>query len=424
MSINTDILKDLESRGLLYQTTDRETLKKRLAAGPITLYIGFDPTADSLHVGNLIAILGLRRFQMAGHSPIAVVGGGTGLIGDPSGKISERTLNSEKVVDEWTEKIKNQLEKFLDFDSKKNPAQIVNNHKWLSDIKVIEFLRDIGKHFSVNNMISKESVKSRLKAGISYTEFSYMILQSYDFLELYRNYKCEMQAGGSDQWGNITAGADLIKKITGGQAYGLTFPLVTKSDETKFGKTEAGTIWLDPKKTTSYQFYQFWINTDDNDVIKFIKYFTFLSEDEIFDLEEKTKKAPEKREAQAVLAKEVASLVHGEKEMLKAEKISQALFYGNLKDLSEKEIEEGFKDIPSKIIQNKNEIKLAEIILASGAVASKRQAKEDIKNGAISVNGENFTDTDKKIPASERLFGKYIIIRKGKRNYFLVKWTT
>ena len=361
---------------------------------------------------------------MAGHIPIAVVGGGTGLIGDPGGRNSERGLNPKKLVDEWTEKIKNQLEKFLDFDSKKNPAKIVNNYDWLSKLETIEFLRDIGKHFSVNNMISKESVKSRLEAGISYTEFSYMVLQAYDFLELYRNYKCEMQAGGSDQWGNITAGVDLIKKITGGQTYGLTFPLVTKSDETKFGKTEAGTIWLDHKKTTPYQFYQFWINMDDNDVIKFIKYFTFLSKDEIIYLEEKIKKAPEKREAQRVLAKEVTSLVHGEKEMLKAEKISQALFYGNLKDLSEKEIEEGFKDVPSKIIQNKNEIELAEIVLNAGASPSKRQAKEDIKNGAISVNGENFTDTDKKISASERLFKKYIIIRKGKRNYFLVKWMT
>ena len=361
---------------------------------------------------------------MAGHNPIAVAGGGTGLIGDPGGRNSERGLNPKKTVDEWTEKIKKQLERFLDFKSKTNPARIVNNYDWLSDIKVIEFLRDIGKYFSIGNMLSKESVKSRLDAGISYTEFSYMILQAYDFLNLYQNFNCEMQAGGSDQWGNITAGIDLIKKITGGQAYGLTSPLVMKSDETKFGKTETGTIWLDPEKTTPYQFYQFWINADDSDVIKFMKYFTFLSKDEIICLEGKTKQAPEKREAQRVLAEEVTSLVHGEKEMLKAEKISQALFYGNLKDLSEKEIEEGFKDVPSKIIQNKDEIELAEIVLSAGASPSRRQAKEDIKNGAISVNGENFTDTDKKIFASERLFGKYIIIRKGKKNYFLVKWTT
>ncbi|PJC25024.1 MAG: tyrosine--tRNA ligase [Candidatus Tagabacteria bacterium CG_4_9_14_0_2_um_filter_41_11] len=418
----TDILKDLEKRGLLYQITDRGALEKRLKAGPITLYIGFDPTADSLHIGNLLPMLCLRRFQMAGHNPIAVAGGGTGLIGDPSGRNLERALNPEAIVHKWTEKIKNQLEKFLDFKSKTNPARIVNNYDWLSSIKVIEFLRDTGKYFSIGNMLSKESVKSRLDTGISYTEFSYIILQAYDFLRLYQDYNCEMQAGGSDQWGNITAGTDLIKRVAGGAAYGLTFPLVTKSDDTKFGKTETGAIWLDPKKTTPYQFYQFWINADDRDVVKFINYFTFLSEDEISDLEEKTKKEPEKREAQRVLAKEVTLLVHGEKEALSAEKISQALFYGNLKDLSEEEIEEGFKDIPSMIIKNKKEIGIAELILAAGVLSSKRQAKAGISSGAISINGNIFSDTDKIISASDRLWNKYIIIRKGKKNYFLVKW--
>ncbi len=419
-----DILKDLENRGLLYQLTDRDALEKRLSKGPVTLYIGFDPTADSLHIGHLLPVLGLRRFQMAGHNPIAVAGGGTGLIGDPSGKSSERTLNPEKIVDEWTGRVKKQLAQFLDFDSKKNPAKIVNNYDWLSKLKTIEFLRDIGKYFSVNNMISKESVKSRLETGISYTEFSYMILQSYDFLKLYQDHNCEMQAGGSDQWGNITAGIDLIRKIAAGQAYGLTFPLVIKSDETKFGKTEAGTIWLDSKKTTPYQFYQFWINTDDKDVIKFIKYFTFLSEDEISDLEEKIKRSPEKREAQTVLAKEITSLVHGKEAVAKSEKISQVLFYGNLKDLSEEEMEEGFKDVPSITIEGKKEMELVELVLTAGVSSSKRQAREDIKNGAISVNCEIFKDIDKKISNSERLWEKYIIIRKGKKNYFLVKWTT
>lgn len=420
-----DILKSLEKRGLLYQMTDLSALEKRLKTGPITLYIGFDPTADSLHVGNLLPILCLKRFQMAGHLPIAVAGGGTGLIGDPSGRGLERTLNPEAIVDDWTEKIKCQLEKFLDFKSQTNPARIVNNYDWLSNIKVIEFLRDIGKHFSIANMLSKESVKSRLDAGISYTEFSYMILQAYDFLRLYQDYNCEMQAGGSDQWGNITAGIDLIKKIAGGTAFGLTFPLVTKSDETKFGKTETGTIWLDPKKTTPYQFYQFWINTDDRDVVKFINYFTFLSEDEISDLEEKTKKEPEKREAQRALSREVTALVHGHETMLKAEKISQALFYGNLKDLSEEEMEEGFKDVPSGSFlsqKNKKEIELIKLLLSYKISTSMRQAKEDIKNGAISVNGEICADVDKIISVSERLWGKYIILRKGKKNYFLIKW--
>lgn len=417
-----DVLKDLENRGLLYQVTDRDALEKRLSKGPITLYIGFDPTADSLHIGHLLPVLELRRFQMAGHNPIAVAGGGTGLIGDPGGRNSERGLTPQKLVDEWTEKIKNQLAQFLDFDSKKNPAKIVNNYDWLSKLKTIEFLRDIGKYFSVNNMISKESIKSRLETGISYTEFSYMILQAYDFLKLYQDHNCEMQAGGSDQWGNITAGVDLIKKIAGGQAYGLTSPLVMKSDGTKFGKTEAGTVWLDPKKTTPYQFYQFWINTDDKDVIKFIKYFTFLSEDEISDLEEKTKQSPEKREAQTMLAKEITSLVHGKEAMTKAEKISQVLFYGNLKDLSEEEIKEGFKDMPSITIEGKKEMELVELLLTAGTSPSKRQAREDISNRAISINGEICADPDKIISVSERLWGKYIIIRKGKKNYFLVKW--
>ncbi len=288
-----NILKDLEKRGLLYQTTNRGILEKRLKVGPITLYIGFDPTADSLHIGNLLPILCLRRFQMAGHNPIAVAGGGTGLIGDPSGRSLERMLNPETVVYKWTEKIKHQLERFLDFKSKTNPARIVNNYDWLSNIKVIEFLRDTGKHFSIGNILSKESVKSRLDAGISYTEFSYMILQAYDFLRLYQDYKCEMQAGGSDQWGNITAGVDLIKKVAGGTAFGLTFPLITKSDETKFGKTETGTIWLDPKKTTPYQFYQFWINAEDAKVIEYLKYYTFLDLDEIKKLEKRKSKTRE-----------------------------------------------------------------------------------------------------------------------------------
>jgi tyrosyl-tRNA synthetase len=417
-----DILKDLEKRGLLYQVTDQPALKKRLNAGPITLYIGFDPTADSLHVGNLLPILCLKRFQMAGHSPIAVAGGGTGLIGDPSGRNVERILNPEKVVKEWTEKIKVQFERFLDFKSKINPARIVNNYDWLSKPKIIDFLRDIGKHFSIANMISKESVKSRLETGISYTEFTYMILQAYDFLNLYKDYSCEMQAGGSDQWGNITAGIDLIKKVTGGRAYGLTFPLVTKSDETKFGKTETGTIWLDPKRTTPYQFYQFWINADDRDVVKFLNYFTFLSEGEISDLRKKIEKEPAEREAQRILAREITLLVHGEQAILKAEKISKALFYGDLKDLSEEEIEEGFKDVPSTMIRGKKEIGLMELLLAGKVSLSKRQAREDLKSGAVSVNGEIFTDIGKKILTSERLWNKYVIIRKGKKNYFLVKW--
>lgn len=417
-----DILQDLKFRELIYQTTDENELRERLSAGPITLYIGFDPTADSLHVGSLLPIIALRRFQMAGHSPIALVGGGTGLIGDPSGKSSERSLNPEELVEEWTEKIRKQLERFLDFDSKTNPARMENNYRWLGELEVIKFLRDIGKYFPVSYMLSKESVKARLATGITYTEFSYMILQSYDFLKLNEHFNCELQAGGSDQWGNITAGIDLIRRISNKKAYGITFPLVTKSDGTKFGKTETGTIWLDPAKTSPYQFYQFWINTDDRDVIKFIKYFTFLSKEQILELQEQVQMNPEKREAQRVLAQEVTALVHGKEALNRAEKISHALFYGNLNELTEEEIEEGFRDVPSMALQEKR-INVVELLVLSGLSPSKRQAREDIKNKAVYINGEPSTDIDRVLTPSDRLGGgKYTVIRRGKKNYYLLKW--
>jgi tyrosyl-tRNA synthetase len=416
-----DILQDLEFRGMLYQVTDYDELRQRLNSGPVTLYIGFDPTADSLHVGSLLPILGLRRFQLAGHKPIALVGGGTGLIGDPSGKSSERGLNPEEVVDEWTVKIRAQLERFLDFNSPQNPARIANNYDWLGKQQVITFLRDIGKYFPIGYMLSKDAVKSRLSTGISYTEFSYMILQSYDFLRLNEDYGCEMQAGGSDQWGNITAGIDLIRRVSNRKAYGLTFPLVTKSDGTKFGKTESGTIWLDPAKTTPYRFFQFWINTDDRDVIKFIKYFTFLSRDEIIDLEKEVDENPGKREAQRVLAREVTALVHGKDALSRAEKISQALFYGNVKDLMEDEIEEGLMDVPSVTIEGK-EIGIVDLLVTAGISPSRRQAREDLKNRAIYINDQCVTDINKMLGLNDRLRERYTVIRRGKKNYFLVKW--
>jgi len=416
-----NILQDLEFRELIYQSTDHDELSERLEKGPISLYIGFDPTADSLHIGSLLPILCLKRFQLAGHLPIALAGGGTGMIGDPSGKSSERGLNPEEIIDEWTEKIKLQLEQFLDFDTKTNPARMANNYHWLGKLEVISFLRDIGKHFSIGYMLSKDAVKSRLSTGISYTEFSYMILQSYDFLKLHEDYDCEMQAGGSDQWGNITAGIELIRRVSNKKAYGLTFPLVTKNDGTKFGKTEAGTIWLDSKKTSPYEFFQFWINTDDRDVIRFIKYFTFLSRDEIVNLEEETAKNPGKREAHRVLAREVTELVHGKEALAKAEKISQAFFYGNIKDLSEDEVEEGFKGIPSTTI-SENEIGIVDLLVSAGVSTSKRQAREDIKNKAIYINDECSTDLDRTLLPNDRLHQKYTIIRRGKKNYFLIKW--
>ncbi len=418
-----DILEELKFRDLLYQSTEESELSERLNKGPISLYIGFDPTADSLHVGSLLPIIGLMRFQRYGHNPIALVGGGTGLIGDPSGKTTARGFNTEDIVDQWTEKIRLQLERFLDFETKVNPARMVNNYSWLGNMEMIRFLRDVGKYFPIGYMLSKESVKARLEEGLSYTEFSYMILQSYDFLNLFQEHGCEMQAGGSDQWGNITAGIDLIRRIANKKAYGLTFPLVVKSDGTKFGKTESGTIWLDAIKTTPYQFYQFWINTDDRDVMKFIKYFTFLPPERIIELGEEFRQDPGSRKVQRILAREVTEMVHGEKALSRAEHISEALFYGNLKDLTAQEIEEGFKDVPSFAIQEKNDMDIMELLLKSGISPSKRQAREDLRNGAIYLNGETVKDINMIIGEKERLQGGYTIVRRGKKNYNLIKWS-
>jgi tyrosyl-tRNA synthetase len=416
-----DIIKDLEFRGLIHQMTDREGLEKKLASERVTLYTGFDPTADSLHIGHLLPVLNLKRFQEAGHVPIALVGGGTGLIGDPSGKANERTLNSKDTVNEWTEKLKNQLSRFIDFDAKENPALIVNNYDWLGSLQVIDFLRDIGKHFSVNYMLAKDSVDSRLERGISFTEFTYMLLQAYDFYRLNQDFNCSLQAGGSDQWGNITAGLELIGRMSGAKAFGLTLPLVTKSDGTKFGKTESGTVWLDPKKTSPYQFYQFWINTDDNDVVKFLKYFTFLNEAEIADLENKVKTQPEKREAQRRLAKEVTELVHGVEARISAENITAALFSGDVGSLSRQEIEEAFQDVPSTVI-TRDDIPLVDLLIEAKAAPSKRQARQDIESGAVYINGTRLTDLDKTIGPADRLHGSYVVVRRGKKNYYLVKF--
>ncbi|MGC4376074.1 tyrosine--tRNA ligase [Fictibacillus sp. Mic-4] len=417
------ILQELESRGLINQITDREGLEKQLNEGKVTFYCGFDPTADSLHIGHLLVITTMRRMQQAGHQPIALVGGGTGLIGDPSGKKSERTLNEQHVVEQWSDRIKDQLSRFLDFEAKDNPAVIANNYDWIGKLNVISFLRDIGKNFPLNYMLAKESVESRLEAGISFTEFSYMILQSYDFLQLYQQKGCKLQIGGSDQWGNITAGMELIRK-TGEEekAFGLTIPLVTKSDGTKFGKTEGGTIWLDAEKTTPYEFYQFWINTDDRDVVKFLKYFTFLSDEKISELEEKVKSEPENRAAQKMLAEEVTKLVHGEEALKQALKITEALFSGQLSDLTAAEIEQGFKDVPSFTMETKEEIGLVDLLVASKVSPSKRQAREDISNGAIYINGERCQDLNKAIGAEDRIEDRFVIIRRGKKKYFLIKY--
>lgn len=420
----TNLLEDLSFRGLIQQMTDEEGLNKQLNEEKIRLYSGFDPTADSLHIGHLLPILTLRRFQLAGHHPIALVGGATGLIGDPSGKKAERTLNTQDIVVEWSQKIKNQLSRFLDFDAGENPAVIANNFDWIGKMSIIDFLRDVGKNFGINYMLAKDTVSSRIETGISYTEFSYMILQSYDFLNLYREKNCKLQIGGSDQWGNITAGLELIRKSEeeGAKAFGLTIPLVTKADGTKFGKTEGGAIWLDKEKTSPYEFYQFWINTDDRDVVKYLKYFTFLSKEEIEAYAEKAETAPEKREAQKRLAEEVTVLVHGREAFEQAVHISQALFSGNIKELSAQDVKVGFKDVPSLEKDRSEELSLVDVLVESKLSPSKRQAREDIQNGAVYINGERQTDTGHLLTAEDRIEDQFTVLRRGKKKYFLITY--
>ncbi|MEH6889208.1 tyrosine--tRNA ligase [Bacillus sp. JJ864] len=417
-----EILQDLEFRGLINQQTDAEGLQELLEKESVKLYCGFDPTADSLHIGHMLPILILRRFQQAGHQPIALVGGATGLIGDPSGKKAERTLNEKETVAFFSERIKEQLSNFLDFNKEGNPATIANNYDWIGSLDLITFLRDIGKNFGLNYMLAKDTVASRLETGISFTEFSYMILQSYDFLNLYQTHGCRLQIGGSDQWGNITAGLELIRKSEeDAKAFGLTVPLVTKSDGTKFGKTEGGAIWLDPEKTTPYEFYQFWINTDDRDVVKYLKYFTFLSHEEILELEKQVAEAPEKREAQKALASEMTKLVHGVEALEQAIKISAALFSGSVAELTAAEIEQGFKDVPS-VERSTEDALLVDVLVESKISPSKRQAREDITNGAVYVNGERTQELDYTVTEKDRIEGKFTIIRRGKKKYFLIRY--
>jgi tyrosyl-tRNA synthetase len=413
-----DILTDLQYRGLSYQVT--EGLEDRLEKGPLTLYNGFDPTADSLTVGNLVAVLLLRRFQLAGHTPIALVGGGTGLIGDPGGKTEERILNPLDTVEMWTEKVKKQVEPFLDFDSGSHAAQMVNNYDWLKNLTAIDLMREVGKHFPVPYMLAKDSVASRLETGISYTEFSYMILQAYDFLHLNQSHQCELQTGGSDQWGNITAGTDLIRRAASRPAFGLTCPLVTTAAGVKFGKTESGAIWLDATKTTPYQFYQFWINSEDASVVSYLKFFTFLDKTELEDLAKVTEESPEQRQAQRRLAEEVTTLVHGKEAVTKAEKISRALFYGELQDLTLDEIEQAFNDVPSHTMTT-SELPLVDLLVAANISSSKRQARQDIENGAIYLNGTRTTTLDQTLRLTDGLHAKYLIIRRGKNKYYLIK---
>lgn len=419
--MTADLFQELKERGLVYQTTDEDALVKHLNEESVKLYVGFDPTADSLHIGHLLPILMLRRFQQHGHVPIALVGGGTGMIGDPSFKDQERQLNTLETVQNWSQSIKNQLSRFIDFDNEENPAIIANNYEWLGKLSMIDFLRDVGKNFTINYMMSKESVKRRIETGISYTEFAYQLLQAYDFLKLYDNYGCLLQLGGSDQWGNITSGIELMRREREVQGFALTMPLITKADGTKFGKSEGNAVWLDAEKTTPYEFYQFWINTDDRDVIKFLKYFTFLSLDEIAEIEKEFTAAPETRVAQKALAKEMTTLVHGKEAYEQAVHISQALFSGNIKELSVSEIKQGFKGVPSYTVPQDADLKLLEVLVASGLVQSKRQAREDLQNGAIYINGDRVQDLEYQLSDEDKI-GDIVVLRRGKKKYFLLQF--
>jgi len=420
------ILEELQWRGLVADCTDTAELTKKIAA-PITLYCGFDPTADSLHVGNLVPLLALRRFQLLGHHPIAVAGGATGSIGDPSGKSQERQLLTRETLDRNIASVKVQLGRLLDFETKKNPARLVDNASWTQGISFLDFLRDIGKHFSVNQMVAKESVRARMEdreVGISYTEFSYMLLQAFDFMVLAREQNCELQIGGSDQWGNITAGIDLCRKKLSRTVFGLTLPLITNADGTKFGKTEAGAVWLDWKKTSVYRFYQFWINTDDRDVVRYLKFFTFLTKEEIEALEKKHAENPGAREAHKALAKAVTDLIHGENTTNEALRASEILFGGDLKGIAETTFNEIVGEVPTKEFERSKlegaGIPLVELLVHSGLCPSKGQARKDIEGGGVNINNVRETNFQRAVTAGDLLFGKHLLLRKGKKNYVVV----
>ncbi|NSL55628.1 tyrosine--tRNA ligase [Uliginosibacterium aquaticum] len=418
------LLQDLHARGLIAQTTDAEALDEMLAKGSVTLYCGFDPTADSLHLGHLVPVLVLKRFQQAGHKPIALVGGATGMIGDPSFKATERKLNTPEVIAGWVDKIRGQVAPFLDFEGP-NAAIMANNYDWFSGMGALEFLRDIGKHFSVNAMIKKESVQQRINRdgeGISYTEFSYALLQGYDFAELNRRYNCVLQIGGSDQWGNITAGTELTRRMNQQQGYGLTLPLVTKSDGTKFGKTESGAIWLDAKKTSPYAFYQFWLNTADADVYKFMHYFSFLTVEEIAAIEAADKAAEGRPQAQRILAEQATELVHGKAALEAAQRISASLFSGDLGSLTENDLEQLAQDGVPGIEQDKSVSNLIDLLVASGLAKSKTEARSFIQSGSVALNGAKVEALDHAITDAERLFGRFTLLRRGKKLYAMVRW--
>jgi tyrosyl-tRNA synthetase len=422
-AINNNLIDDLKWRGLVAQTTDEAALRESLKK-PITLYIGFDPTAPSIHVGNLVVLLVLRRFQLAGHNPIPLVGGATGLVGDPSGKNEERTLNTTDIVEQWVARIRKQLEKFLDFDTSANPAVMANNLDWTAPLSAIDFLRDIGKHFSVNQMLAKDAVSSRLnKDGISYTEFSYQVLQALDFLELYKRYNCTLQLGGSDQWGNITAGLDLIRRVEGGSGHAMTIPLLTKADGTKFGKTAGGAVWLDPEMTSPYAFFQYWLNSDDADVINFTKVFSFKTREEIEALAARHAENPGAREAHRELARELTSLVHSPEIAQRVEVAARALFgQADLTELDEATLASAIAELPRATISAQDEMPTwVDLLAATGIVESKSAARRIVKESGAYLNNEKVPSEDFRLEKSHFLCGKYALLRKGKRDLAAVE---
>ena len=422
-----NIVEELRWRGLVADCTDTEGLVKRIESGPITVYAGFDPTADSLHVGNLVPLMALRRFQLLGHHPIALAGGATGMVGDPSGKSAERQLLTPELLHHNIACVREQLRALLDFDARANPARLLDNATWTAPVSYLEFLRDIGKHFTVNMMVAKESVRARMEdreVGISYTEFSYMLLQAFDFYHLCKEFQCELQIGGSDQWGNITAGIDLARKKLGAHVFGLTLPLITTADGAKFGKTAAGAVWLDPAQTSVYRFYQFWIRTDDRDVIPYLKYFTFLSQAEIADLEKQHTEKPEARAAHRALAQAVTDLIHGAQATQDAVRASEILFGGELEGISENTFRDVVGEVPSRDIERARlegaGVPLVELLVHSGLCPSKGQARKDLEGGGIYLNNLREANPQRAVATPDLLFGKHLLLRKGKRNYVVL----
>ncbi|HEQ9159836.1 tyrosine--tRNA ligase [Streptococcus pyogenes] len=417
-----NIFEELKARGLVFQTTDEQALVKALTEGQVSYYTGYDPTADSLHLGHLVAILTSRRLQLAGHKPYALVGGATGLIGDPSFKDAERSLQTKETVLEWSDKIKGQLSTFLDFENGDNKAELVNNYDWFSQISFIDFLRDVGKYFTVNYMMSKDSVQKRIETGISYTEFAYQIMQGYDFYELNDKHNVTLQIGGSDQWGNMTAGTELLRKKADKTGHVMTVPLITDSTGKKFGKSEGNAVWLDADKTSPYEMYQFWLNVMDDDAVRFLKIFTFLSLDEIAEIETQFNAARHERLAQKTLAREVVTLVHGEEAYKQALNITEQLFAGNIKNLSANELKQGLSNVPNYYVQSIDNHNIVEILVAAKISPSKRQAREDVQNGAIYINGDRVQDLDYQLSNDDKIDDQLTVIRRGKKKYAVLTY--